>query len=163
LSLGLRARALAGAPDSSPFLQVGGAASGFLFHRSDHPAGPDFSADLLPPGISFFEPLRGYEDFAIATTRAAIADANYRYPIIIDWGSASTLGLLPAFFLRQLNFELFAAGAIDGRSRAAHAAAGSALGVDFALLIPWSLRYQLAQRLADDRARVHGLLLATGW
>ena len=163
LSLGLRGRALAGAPDSAPFLQLGGAPGGFLFQRSDRPAGPEFSADPLPPGIAFFEPLRGYEDFAIATTRAAIADATYRYPIIIDWGSASTLGVLPAFFLRQLNFELFFTGAIEGPSRARHAAAGTALGVDFSLLAPWTLQYQLAQRLEDDRARVHGLLLGVGW
>jgi len=163
LSLGLRGRELAGAPDSSPILQVGGAASGFLFHRSDRPDAPEFSADFLPPGVAFFESLRGYEDFAIATTRVIIASATYRYPIIIDWGSASTLGVLPAFFLRQLNLELFFSGAIEGRARNLHAATGAALSVDFALLLPWSLQYQFAQRLEDDQARVHAVLLGTGW
>ena len=71
--------------------------------------------------------------------------------------------MLPAFFLRQLNFELFLAGAVEGRARHLHAAIGAALGVDFALLAPWSLQYQLAQRLEDDRARVHALLLGVGW
>ena len=166
LHLGLRGRALAGVPDARPdarLLQVGGAATGFLFHRSDRPSAPDFSSDLTPPGISFFEPLRGYEDFALATTRVAIGDASYRYPVIIDRGSASTLGVLPAFYLRQLNLELFFSGAIEGRARARHAAAGGAVGVDFALLLPWALQYQLAQRLEDDRARVHALLLGLGW
>jgi hypothetical protein len=162
LSLGLRGRVLAGAPDDSPVLQVGGASGGFLLHRSTPTAAPEFTADFLPPGISFFETLRGYDDRAIATTRVAIADATYRYPVIIDWGSASTLGLLPAFFLRQLNFELFFSGAVDGRAATKHAAVGTAVGVDFALMIPWSLQYQLAQRLEDDRAQVHTLFLGLG-
>ena len=117
----------------------------------------------MPPGISFFEPLRGYEDFVISTDRVAIADASYRYPFIIDWGSASTLGLLPAFFLRQVNLELFYAGAVEGRSATRHEAAGAALGVDFAMLGTWSLQYQIARRLDDDRARVQAVFFSTGW
>jgi hypothetical protein len=163
LHLGLRGRALAGAPDSAPILQVGGPAGGLVYHHSDRPPGPDFSTDIVPPGISFFEPLRGYEDFAISTDRVAIADASYRYPFIIDWGSASTLGLLPAFFLRQLNLELFYAGAVEGRSATRHEAAGAALGVDFAMLGPWSLQVQIARRLDDDRARVQAVFFSTGW
>jgi hypothetical protein len=163
LHLGLRGRDLAGTPESAPILQVGGAAAGFAYHRSDRPSTPDFSSDILPPGISFFEPLRGYEDFAIATDRVAIADASYRYPVIIDWGTASTLGILPAFFLSQLNLELFFAGAVEGRAATTHAAAGAALGVDFALLGQWSAQYQFAQRLQDDRARVHSIFFGTGW
>ena len=163
LRLGVRGRELGGVPDTAPILQVGGAAGGLVYHHSDRPPGPEFSADIVPPGISFFEPLRGYEDFAIGTTRVAIADATYRYPLIVDWGSASTLWLLPAFFLRQLNFELFYTGAVEGRSETLHAAGGAALGVDFALLIPWSLQYQVAQRLEDDRARVHAIFISVGW
>jgi hypothetical protein len=163
LRLGLRARQLAGAPDTAPILQVGGAAGGFLYHRSDRAPGPDFNSTTVPPAIAFLEPLRGYEDFAIATDRVAIADATYRYPIIIDWGSASTLGVLPAFFLRQLNLQLFFAGALTGAEGARHAAAGASLGVDFALLTEWSLQYQFAQRLEDDRARIHAILLGLGW
>jgi hypothetical protein len=163
LHLGLRGRELAGAPDSAPILQVGGAPSGLVYHHSDRPPGPDFSADIVPPGVSFFEPLRGYEDFAIGTERVAIVDASYRYPIIIDWGTASTFGLLPAFFLRQLNLELFYAGAVEGRSATRHAAAGAALGIDFAMLGPWTVQYQFAQRLEDDRARVQAVFLSVGW
>jgi Tol biopolymer transport system component len=163
LHLGLRGRDLAGAPDSAPILQVGGAAGGLIYHRSDRPPGPDFTTDIVPPGISFFEPLRGYEDFAISTDRVAIADATYRYPFIIDWGSASTLWLLPAFFLRQVNLELFYAGAVEGRSATRHEAAGAALGVDFAMLGPWSLQVQIARRLEDDRARTQAVFLSTGW
>jgi len=163
LHVGLRGRGLAGAPDGVAILQVGGAASGLIYHHSDRPPGPDFSTDIVPPGIGFFEPLRGYEDFAITTDRVAIADATYRYPLIIDWGSASTLGLLPAFFLRQLNFELFYAGAVEGRGATRHAATGAALGVDFAMLGPWSLQYQIARRLEDDRASTQAVFLSTGW
>lgn len=163
LRLGLRARELVGAPDSEPVLQLGGGASGLLFRRSDRPDRADFGADFLPPGVSFFETLRGYEDFAIATTRAAIATATYHYPFIIDWGSASTLGLLPSFFLRQIDLELFVAGALEGRAGHHHAATGGALGVDFALLASWTLQYQFAQRLEDDRAQVHALLLGAGF
>jgi hypothetical protein len=163
LRLGLRGRELAGAPDTAPILQVGGAPAGLIYHHSDRPPGPDFSADIVPPGVSFFEALRGYEDFAIATDRVAIVDATYRYPFIVDWGTASTFGLLPAFFLSQLNLELFYAGAVEGRNATLHAATGAALGIDFAMLGPWSLQYQFAQRLEDDRARLHAVFLSVGW
>jgi hypothetical protein len=163
LRLGLRGRELAGAPETAPMLQVGGAAGGFLFRSSDHARGPSFTSDVLPPGVAFFEPLRGYEDYALATDRVAIVDATYRYPLIIDWGSASTLALLPAFFLRQITLELFYAGALTGRAGERHAAAGAAIGVDFALLIPWSVQYQFARRLYDDQAQVSTIALTTGW
>ena len=54
--------------------------------------------------------------------------------------------------MRQVDLELFAAGAID-RRRDLHAAAGGELRLHLTLLrIPLQLGYQVARRVRDDDA-----------
>ncbi|MBA2663314.1 MAG: hypothetical protein H0U74_13585 [Bradymonadaceae bacterium] len=164
LRLNARARSLLGVPEGISLMRVGGIAHGpLLAERGARDAPFEPIADILPSAIGFSESLRGYEDFGIATNQVLAFETDYRYPIIIDRGSASSLYLLPATFFRQINFELFATTAVttfDGRY---HAAAGAS--VDFNVLfwlIPFQLRYQAAQRLVDDRALVHTLTLGLG-
>ncbi len=159
LDLRLRGRTLFGLDDYD-LIQVGGLGTlASLYQRSDGPEPPRYDADqVLPPRIRFVELLRGFEDYPIGTDRIAIADATYRYPLIIDRGFASTLWVLPALFFRQIDFELFAAGALRGADldQHLHAAAGGSVALDLALwLVPLTVRYQLAQRLTDDEALVH--------
>ena len=175
LSLRTRGRQLVGLRDRG-LLQLGGA-SGFisLAQNSSEPTPADFDNDaILPTSVRFIEVLRGFEDFAIAADRAAVADLTYRYPLIIDRGTATTLWILPSMFVRQLNLELFGAsaltglpddlsGGLDNFDGYLHVAAGAALSLDFVLWrLPLSLRYQFAQRVTDDEAAVHdvGLGLA---
>jgi hypothetical protein len=149
----LRGRALL-ARDDPGLLQLGGTSDvGELFsHRSVAAEPPGFDTQRFPPNLRFVEPLRGYEDYAITTDRAAIGQLSWRYPVIIDRGTAATLGFLPASFLRELDVELFATGAVD-RRRDLHAAAGAVVSVRLALLrVPLRVAYQIARRLRDDDA-----------
>ena len=65
---------------------------------------------------------------------------------------ATTLWWLPASFVREIDLELFASGALDGDHRK-HAAGGAAvsLHLDF-LRVPLVVQYQLARRVRDDDA-----------
>jgi hypothetical protein len=170
LDLTLRGRQLIGAEDRG-FLQVGG--FGFLAplarisDKDDE--SPDYgNADVLPDTIRFVEVLRGFEDYALLPVdRIAIGDLRYRYPFIIDRGFASTLWLFPALFLRQVDFELFAAAALDrftDLDQNLHAAAGSAVSLDLSFwLLPLTLRYQVARRLTDDEALVQEVGIGIGF
>lgn len=169
LALSLRGRYLAGLPRGAGLLQVGGGgAFGTLYRAADQPEGPGFPVSgVLPPDLEFFEPLRGFEDFAFATERISIAELTYRYPLLINRGFASTAWLLPSWFFRQIDLELFAAAAsdttTDPRERG-HAAAGGALVLSTVIWrVPLLLRYQLAQRLTDDEALVHTIGLGAGF
>jgi len=149
----LRGRALISNQDTG-LLQLGGVSVlDALYAGSSRGTDPPaFDDARFPPSFRFRERLRGYEDYAITTDRAAIADVAWRYPWIIDRGYAATLGVFPASFVRELDFELFAAGAID-REAAQHAAAGGAITLSFVLLrFPLVLDYQLARRVRDDDA-----------
>jgi hypothetical protein len=169
LALTLRGRQLAGLPRGTGLLQVGGGGPfAPLYERSDQPEGPGFlDPGLTPPDIEFFEPLRGFEDFAIATERISIAELTYRYPLLINRGFASTAWLLPAWFFRELDFELFAAAATDTRTDVrdrGHLAVGGALTLSNVLWrVPLLVRYQLAQRVTDDEALVHTIGLGAGF
>ncbi len=155
LSLGIRVRDLMGLRSDLPLLFVGGYSAAVLKRAANRPEGTLGASPLLPPGVSFAESLRGFEDHPFAVNRVYIADAAYRYPIIVDWGTASTLGLLPALFVQQLDFELFASGATDGRGGGSHLAAGSALTLRIALGdVALGLQYQVARRATDDRGWV---------
>jgi hypothetical protein len=105
LQLTVRGRALAGAP--ARLLRVGGSNLGFLEWDSQ----PDkFQAptDLtLFPDITFREPLRGYEDATLRCNEVVIFGARYRAPIIVDFGWASFLWILPSVFIRQADIEVF--------------------------------------------------------
>lgn len=149
----LRGRALI-AHDDTNLLQLGGESglAELWSGRSTSREPPAFDDRRFPPNLRFIEALRGYEDYAITTERAAIAELSWRYPLIIDRGVAATFGFLPASFVRQLDLELFATGAIDDQ-RDPHAAAGAMVSVRFTLFrVPLRVAYQIARRLRDDRA-----------
>jgi hypothetical protein len=148
----VRGRALI-AKDDTNLLQVGGDnALGLLWNRSSvSTMPPEFDSSRFPPNLAFVEPLRGYEDYAITTDTATLGELSWKYPLIIDQGLASTW-FLPASYLRELDLELFAAGAIDDQ-RDAHYDIGAATTLHLQFLrIPLVLTYQLARRLVDDKA-----------
>lgn len=162
LTLVMRARGLVGLPASNPLLQVGGSPAGLLWRRSTRDQVESDVPDRLALLIPFSESLRGFEEHALATNRIFIADLTYRYPFVIDWGSASTFLVLPAFFLQQLDLNLFATGATTGYGGDRHAAAGGSLTAFFIFgPAPLSLRYQVSRRLTDDRGVVMFVMLGT--
>lgn len=127
-----------------------------LWSRSSAEAPPDPSFPT-PPHLRLIEPLRGYEDTTLPVYRLVAGELAWSYPLIIDRGVATTPLALPSSFIKQLEIELFAAGAAtDDRGEdigAYHLAAGASLTVRLELLrVPLSFRYQLARRLRDDRA-----------
>jgi hypothetical protein len=162
LTFALRGRRLIGLPPGLPLLSVGGYGLLTLLGRDANTAErPIYGSPLLPPGLLFSEPLRGFEDHALYVDGAAIADLAYRYPLIVDWGSASTLGILPAFFWQQVDLELFGSAALtrdtriedpsfDAPAPSRHLAVGAAVSLKAALWVPLVLRYQVARRLTDD-------------
>lgn len=151
----LRGRALL-ARDDTGLLQLGGSANVlYSLSASSVATSPTFDAGRFPGDFAFIENLRGYEDFAITTDRAAIADVWWRYPIIIDRGVAATLWWLPATFVSELDLELFASGATD-RTNDLHAAVGGQITANLSLFrLPLVLSYQIARRLRDDDALTH--------
>ena len=162
LTLVVRGRSLAGLPASDPLLQVGGPLAGMLWTGSNRDQVETDLPTRLPLQMPFAESLRGFEEHALATNRIFIADLTYRYPFIIDWGSASTFLVLPAFFLEQIDLNLFATGATTGDAGDRHASAGGALTAFF-LFGPasLSLRYQVSRRLTDDRGVVMFVMIGT--
>jgi hypothetical protein len=153
LAARLRGRALI-ARDDTNLLQLGGDSglSELWSGRSTRAEPPAFDDARFPPNLRFIEALRGYEDYAITTDRVAIADLAWRYPLIIDRGVASTFGFFPASFIRELDLELFAAGAVD-RRQDRHAAGGAALTLRLQLFrVPLLVAYQIARRVRDDDA-----------
>jgi hypothetical protein len=151
----LRGRALL-ARDDTGLLQLGGSANVlYSLSASSVATTPTFDAGRFPADFAFIENLRGYEDYAITTDRAAIADVWWRYPIIIDRGVAATLWWLPATFLSELDLELFASGAMD-RAGDLHAAGGGQITANLRLFrVPLRLSYQIARRVRDDDALTH--------
>lgn len=150
-----RGRALI-AHDDTGLLQVGGdSALGFLWNRSSvSMTPPEFNEQYFP--LRFVEPLRGYEDFSITTDQAGLGELSWKYPLIIDRGTAA-LWFLPAMYLRQLDLEAFAAGAITenpmDHKMDKHYDVGGALSLHIVFLrIPLIVQYQLARRLVDDKA-----------
>lgn len=162
LRVNARARALLGTPADTNLLRVGGTQSAaMLFSSTEQSAEP--LSDILPRNFEFSESLRGYEDYGFATHQLFAAEVDYRYPFVIDAATASTFGVFPSFLLRQINFELFATAATFGFDEAYHAAAGASLDLQWQIwLLPFDLRYQLAQRLTDDEALVHTITLGVG-
>jgi len=152
LTLGLRGRALVAQSDTG-LLQLGGlSARNPLVNGSSVATTHDFDDARFPPNLRFTEYLRGYEDYAITTDRAAIASLSWLYPLIIDRGFVATLGFLPSSFVRQIDLELFATGAID-RRRVTHAAAGGELTLELTFWrLSAQLGYQVARRVRDDHA-----------
>jgi hypothetical protein len=154
LSLFGRARVLAGLGDSEQLLQVGGTAASVLWQHRDREENPTRTLSLPP--MHLVEALRGFEEHALAVNRIFIADATYRFPLIIDRGTASTLGILPSFFFSQLDLRLFGTGATSSLTGERHLALGGSLTAELSLwIVPLSVQYQLARRMTDDRALVH--------
>jgi hypothetical protein len=152
LTVDLRGRGLAGLPEGQRWLQVGGGMTALARRNATSPVPREVTIDPLP-NLRFDEPLRGYEDYPIATDRTFIAELSYRYPLIIDRGGASTLWVLPSSFVRQVDLELFGSGASDGRGGGGHVAGGAALTLRLALWrVPFSVGYQVARRISDDHA-----------
>lgn len=155
LSLRLRGRALVSHAETG-LLELGGQSIGATFRSNANTssAPPDYNDSRFPPNLRFVEALRGYEDFPITTDRAGIADVTYRYPLVIDRGAASVLWVLPSTFVRELDVEVFGAGAVD-EAHELHVAAGGALALSLAL---WRqsfyVIYQVARRVRDDDALV---------
>ena len=154
LSLLVRGRDLAGA--SIPYLTLGGYLGSVITRQSDRPE--QKATDLgIVPGFEFVESLRGFEDFPLAVRKVVIGDATYHYPFIIDRGWSSTLWLLPALFVSQIDLELFGALAREPVNQAGnHLAVGGAVTLRLWLwVVPLNFQYQLARRLSDDRALTH--------
>jgi hypothetical protein len=152
LTLAGRWRALLGAPDGQNLLQVGGGGTDVLAGAREESPLDDARAGDLPPGVRFFESLRGFEDLAQFGRRVLAGDATYTYPFIIDWGTASTLKLLPSIFVSQLNLDLFFTAASfleDDRDEAFATGASLELTTSFWLL-PLSFELQGTRRLRLD-------------
>jgi hypothetical protein len=131
---------------------VGGGGTDLLSGSRDESPLDDARAGDLPPGVRFFETLRGFEDRAQFGRRALIGDATYTYPFIIDWGTASTLKLLPSIFVRQLNLDLFftAAAFLEDDSDESFAT-GASLELETSFwLVPLSFELQATRRLSLD-------------
>jgi hypothetical protein len=152
LSAFVRGRALVAKNDTN-LLQVGGdGALGQVWKRSNNKMEPPgFDDARFPPNLRFVEPLRGYEDYAITTDTITLGEASWKYPFIIDEGRAS-IWWLPAAYLRQLDLEVFGAGAYDDQKRK-HVATGAAATLHLQFFrIPLAVTYQIARRLVDDKA-----------
>ncbi len=155
LSLRLRGRALVSHAETG-LLELGGQSIGATFRSNANTSSdpPAYNDGRFPPNLRFVETLRGYEDFPVTTDRAGIADVTYRYPLVIDRGAASVLWILPSTFVRELDVEVFGAGAVD-QAHELHVAAGGALTLSLAL---WRqsfyVIYQVARRVRDDDALV---------
>ncbi|MFE8597997.1 TolB family protein [Archangium violaceum] len=154
LQLTAIARFLPNAPEG--LLQVGGIQAGTALTFRE---GPEDSRSLplrLQPGISFSEYLRGYEDYALSARSVLLAQARYRYRVIIDYGWTSFFWLLPSFFISQVELEAFASWArTDLRDN--HRAVGGALYLrtTFGQAVPLSLFYQYARRFDDGLGDLH--------
>ena len=133
-------------------LQVGGdGAVGLVWDRSSKMEPLPFDDTRFPPNLRFVESLRGYEDFAITSDNVMLGEIAWKYPLIIDRGVAN-VWFLPAHYLRQIDLELFAAGAITDRTDK-HYDVGGAVTVHLQFLrLPLAVTYQIARRLVDDKA-----------
>jgi hypothetical protein len=165
LSLALRARALAGAPEGSGLLEVGGVGGPFasLWSSEDERIiGDGRGLGAVPSQVTFAEPVRGFEDLSFRVGRTGIATFTWRYPLVIDRGWATFLYLLPSLFVRELDLDAFASGASDGQDH--HAAVGAAVSLSTVMwLVPIAVRYQIARRLSDDDALVQTVGLGLGF
>ena len=163
LQLTVRGRALAGAPPR--LLRVGGSTRGFLEWESQ-----DFKAQTgtglaILPDITFREPLRGYEDAELRTNEAVIAGFRYRAPIIVDFGWASFLWILPSFFIREADLEVFGewahlwtdASSTHPAGTSDHRTLGGALYLRtlWGSAVPLSVYYQFAWRPDDGLTPLH--------
>jgi hypothetical protein len=138
-------RALPGAPAGA--LRIGGTSRGTSLYQSNDRTVPKGPGVFLPGTL--VEGLRGFDDFVVRATAAALATARYRYSFIIDRGTVSTLYLFPSFFMRQIDVEAFGSAALTDNTSATWARAAGASVFFRALFggaLPVSLYYQFAYR-----------------
>ncbi len=147
-------RILPGAPAGA--LRVGGTPSlTTLFQKpiSDpFPQGPN----VYLPG-TLVEGLRGYDDFALRAQYVALFNARYRYSFIIDRGFASLFYILPSIFFRQVDLEVFGAGAVTESQVARSAGAAISIRTSIGGISPISLTYQFAWRFDFGLPPLHVL------
>ncbi len=160
LELSLTGRFLPGAEPG--LLEVGGFPAGSTLYRSEDPQSPT-TPRQLDVGIAFAEYLRGYEDLTLRAQHVLIGNARYRYRFIIDYGWASTLYLLPSFFISQLEVEAFGAFArTDFRFNHRVAGGSAQLNITLGQFVPLGLYYQYAYRfdLPESLRELHLVGLA---
>jgi hypothetical protein len=153
-------RYIAGAPPG--LLSVGGLSRG-MFERRLNASPVRFGTGyFLPPGVGFAEYLRGYEDFPIPGTSAAILDARYRFPLLIDRGWTSLLWVFPSPFIRQIDLEAFGSLArVESGLGVLHRSAGVAAFLRAGVGgLPLTLFYQAAYRFDDHLSVLHILGLS---
>ena len=162
--VGLRGRSIVNA-DGEKLLEIGGTQGAFT--PFDHPDEP--STAHLTPGVvpqrRFREGLRGFETLPFVAQQIGIADVTYRYPLIVDSGTATSLWILPSFLFRQLDFEGFASAATASVHRLqsrGHLALGGAVTARFFFwILPFTLTYQLSKRFSDEHALQHLISIGT--
>lgn len=148
------ARFLPGAP--SGLLEVGGLNAGQVWYSSRDSRETSRLPLELQPGIAFSEYLRGYEDLTTRARNALIGTATYRFRVPIDYGWASTLWLLPSFFVSDFDVEGFGALArVDNRNNLGAVGASASLRLTFGQAVPVSLYYQYAYRFERGLDHLH--------
>ncbi len=158
LVLNLNARDVSG-PGGA--LQVGGIPSGIDLATFGDTSGPPGYGGQLPRRFTLS--VRGYEDYGVPANRAMVAGARWRYPFVIDRGTASILYLFPSLFFRQVELELFGSAAlIDSRVHTWLRAVGGALYLRLAIAgsAPVSFYYRLAARFDEHLPPLHAIGLA---
>jgi len=173
LSLDLRQRYLLTAdtiPGLAP-LEVSGGPFAILYSRRRPDIDiPDATEDLFfPERLRFTEPLRGFEELTFRAQGLGVAEASWTYPLIADYGAATSLYYFPSFFVRQVDLELFGVAAVivppdgDGGASTRHYAAGGAITMSFYFWrIPFLVQYQVARRFTDDELLTQQIGLAIG-
>jgi hypothetical protein len=93
---------------------------------------------------------------ALSARNVIIANARYRYRLVIDYGWSTFFWLGPSFFISQVELEAFGSWARTDL-RDSHRAAGGAvfLRTTFGQTIPFSLFYQYARRFDDGLGNLH--------
>jgi hypothetical protein len=164
-AISLRGRAVPGPVGG--LLQVGGVSDAVWMGPGDAEAG-ELPPRVFLPRIAFAQPLRGFDDVAFRANAVGIVGARFRYPFIIDGGTTTFLWLLPSFFIRQLEAEIFFEGARTDLSFATpslldpvglHAAAGGTarLRMLWGSAAPVTLYYQYAYRFDPALRPLHSV------
>jgi len=143
-------RALPGAPDT--LLTVGGLQPAGLIFQSTNTGADGLQSVILPTQVSFNEPLRGYEDFTLHGNAVLIGGADFHAPLVIDYGWASFLYILPSFFVREVDLDAFGRIAqLDGPVPGTHRVLGGQLSLQTRIgsLYTPVLYVQFADRFND--------------
>lgn len=149
-----------GGDDTPSLLQIGGTGAITPFYQRTRPSEdpPLIDDAAFPDHVRFLEPLRGFEDYTMPARRAALATARWRYPLIADYGWATSLYYFPAILIREVDLELFGAGGLldDGAGWDAHLSGGAALTLStYFWHVPLLVQYQVSRRFTDDEATSH--------